>query len=109
MPPFLTIILLNAFAYAVAYLWIYPRWCGRNINRVMAIDCVLIALLLAVGYALFHGAGYRFSLLLFETNWVVFMIVTGAVIEFPFFLRYLQANGIELSDLNGPDDPDDRS
>lgn len=108
MPPFMIIILLNTAAYGLAYLWLYPRWCGRDLPRIAALDACIIAGLLVVGYVLFHGEGHRFSLLLFDTNWVVFLLVTGLAIEFPLLLRYLSDHGLGLSDLLDPDDPEDR-
>lgn len=103
MHPFFIIIALNAVVYGLAYWVIYPRFCGRNMNRIVLIDCVLIAFILGIGYLLFHGQGHRFSLILFETNWVVFTILTGFAIEIPMVVRYMASQGIDWRDLGGPD------
>jgi hypothetical protein len=101
MSPFLTILGLNAAAYGLAYLVVYPRLVGRDTGRMMRFDLILIAVILGIGYLLFDGAGYRFSLILFDTNWVVFTIVTGAVIEIPLLLHYMARQGITWQDFGG--------
>ena len=101
MSPFLTILGLNAVAYGLAYLVIYPRLVGRDTGRMMRLDLVLIAVILGIGYLLFHGQGHRFSLVLFDTNWVVFTLVTGVAIEIPLLLHYMARHGITWQDFGG--------
>ena len=103
MSPFITIVLLNAVAYGLAYRVVYPRLVGRDTGRLMWCDAVVIALILGIGYLLFHGEGHRFSLILFETNWVVFTLVVGAAIEMPMLIDYMRRQGISWRDLGGDD------
>jgi len=67
----------------------------------MLIDFGLNVLALIVAGAWFWGSGVQFTLLFYETNWVVFTIVCYAIIEIPLFLRFAKAHGIRL---DGRDD-----
>jgi len=103
MSPFLTILALNGVAYGLAYLVIYPRLCGRDTGRMMRLDLGLLAVILGIGWLLFDGEGHRFSLILFDTNWVVFTLVTGVAIEIPLLLQYMARLGLTWEDFGGED------
>lgn len=85
----------------VAYLGIYPTLQKKTLNKIMAIDAVLTVIALAVAGALFYGNGTSFTLIIFETNWVVFCLVTLMAFETPMFLGFAKRYGIKLWD-----DPD---
>ena len=103
MSPFLTIIALNAFVHGLAYFVLHPRLSGRDTGRMMWLDLALVTVTLAIGWFLFHGEGHRFSLILFDTNWVVFTIVTGFAIEIPLLLHYMARQGMTWQDFGGED------
>lgn len=97
MTPELKILILNAVIMGVAYFGIYP---SRNITRVgqmMATDLGLTALSLLVAGALFYGSGTPFSLILFQTNWAIFAIITLSLMEVPLFLWFCRRNGIDMT------------
>lgn len=98
MPPELQLLILEATILVIAYLGIYPTMRKLSLRRMLAVDLVLSVLALAVGAALFAGRGIGFSLLLFETNWAVFLLVTMAAMEIPLFLWFCGRNGIDLND-----------
>ena len=103
MSPFLTILALNVVAYGLAYRVLYPRLVGRDTGRMMRADAIVIAIILGIGFLLFHGQGHRFSLILFDTNWVVMTVVVGAAVEIPFLLDYMRRFGITWQDFGGGD------
>lgn len=94
------IFILNGVILAVAYLGIYPSLQEKTLNRIMTIDLVLSAIALFVAGALFWGTDVPFSMLIFDTNWAVFTIVTLMVMEVPLFLRFARKYGINLFDDN---------
>lgn len=96
------LLIINGVILAVAYLGIYPSLEEKTLNRIMTIDVVLSVLALTVAGALFWGTNVSFSLVLFDTNWAVFTIVTLFVMEVPLFLHFAKQNGIKLFE----DDPD---
>lgn len=98
--PEVQILILVGVILGVAYLGIFPSMDEKTLNRMMAVDIVLSAIALTVAGALFWGTGIRFNLLLFDTNWFIFTIVSFAVIEVPLFLQFAKAHGIKL---NGDD------
>ena len=95
------ILILNAVILAVAYLGIYPSLEHKTLNRIMTIDVVLSAVALIVAGALFWNTGTRFNLLLFQSNWAVFTVITMIVMEVPLFLYFARKHGINIFD-----DPD---
>ncbi|MFQ1702194.1 hypothetical protein ACJ5NV_16530 [Loktanella agnita] len=95
------ILILNSVILGMAYLAIYPGMAQKTLPRMIVIDMVLSALALTVVGALFWGTGVRFSLIVFNSHWVVFTIVTFMLMELPLFLRFAHKHGINLSD-----DPD---
>lgn len=99
--PEVQILILNAVIAAVAYFGIYPGLAHKTLNRIMLVDTVLTVLALTVAGALFWGTGVRFSLILFDTNWAVFSVLTLWLIETPLFLHFAKKYGIRFFD-----DPD---
>ncbi|MBY5988687.1 hypothetical protein [Roseovarius atlanticus] len=79
---------------AVAYFMIYPALRPRRASRMAVYDLGVTGVMLLVNGWLFGGTGTRFSLWLFDTNWVVFTIVVALVIETPLMLWYVRRNGM---------------
>ena len=98
LSPELQLLILNAAILAVAYWGIYPSIEPKTLNRIMLTDLGLSVVALVVAGALFWGSGIGFSMLLFETNWAVFSIVTLMVMEVPLFLRFCRQWGLNLFD-----------
>ncbi|OYU17717.1 MAG: hypothetical protein CFE34_14355 [Rhodobacteraceae bacterium PARR1] len=94
LPPELQVLTINATILAVAYLGIYPTLTDLTLRKLMLVDLVLTALALGVVGALFWGTGTRFSLLLFQTNWAVFALVTMMVMEYPLMRRLMRKHGM---------------
>jgi len=100
--PELQILTLVGVILAVAYLGIFPTLRDKALHRLMVIDFALCALALIVAGGWFWGTGVRFTLLFYETNWVIFTLVSYGIIEIPLFLRFAKAYGIRLD--GGDDD-----
>jgi hypothetical protein len=96
--PEVQILILNGVILAVAYLGIFPSLQDKTMNHIMTIDVVLSVLALTVAGALFWGSGVLFNLLLFNSNWAVFAIITFAVMEVPLFLYFARKHGIKIFD-----------
>ena len=95
--PELQILILNAVILGVAYLGIYPSLREKTLNKIMMINLVLTALALLVAGGWFMGTGTGFSLILFQTNWWIFTLVTLFVMEVPVFLWFAKKHGIPLT------------
>ena len=103
--PELQLVLLNAIVLAVAYLGIYPGLQEKTLGKIMVIDTAMTALALLVAASWFMGTGAGFSLIVFETNWLIFTLVTLFVMEIPAFLWFARKYGLPLGppdDGNGP-------
>jgi len=79
---------------AVAYFILYPVLRPRDVGRMGLYDLGVTGVVLLINGWLFWGTGTRFSLWLFETNWVVFSLVVMALIETPLALWYIRRNGL---------------
>jgi hypothetical protein len=95
LAPELKILILNAAALAVAYLGIYPSMARITLRRLLRQDVVLSVVLLLVAGVMFAGSGTRFSLVVFDTPWWVFTLLTGMVMEWPLFLWFCRRHGID--------------
>ncbi len=102
--PEVQILILVGVILGVAYLGIFPSMEQKTLNRMMAVDMILSTIALTVAGALFWGTDIRFNLLLFDTNWFIFTIVSFALIEVPLFLQFAKVHGIKLNgdDSDGP-------
>lgn len=101
MSPELKILTLNAVIMGIAYLGIYPARKITHVRQMIPTDLALTLLSLIAAGGLFAGSGTRFSLILFETNWAVFAVLTLAAMEIPLFIRFCRRNGIDMS--GGPE------
>ena len=98
------IIAINAGLLLLAYGVIYPSIREISIGTMVAIDAVLSVLSLVIAGWLYWGEGIRFSLLLFSTNWVVFSILTMAVMEMPLFRWFCHERGLDPFPAEDDDD-----
>ena len=111
MAPEGLLLIVNAGLVALAYGVIYPRFDAQEIGRMMRTDLVLTGVSLGLAALFFAGAGHRFNMVLFETNWAVFAFLTFLLIETPVFLAYCKARGIsqwEFDRFTGPGRDEDR-
>ena len=91
------VLILNAAVLGVAYLGIYPSMRQKTLGAMMRNDLVLTLLVLITAGALFVGSGIRFSLILFDSNWFVFTLLTAALMEIPLFLWFCRKHDIDLT------------
>ena len=98
LPPELQLLTINATILAVAYLGIYPTLRPITVSKMMRVDLVLSCLSLVVAGGLFWNTGTRFSLLLFQTNWAVFALVTMMVMEYPLARWFMRKHGLSMFD-----------
>lgn len=94
MSPEAFILAVNATIALIAYLYVYPRFAGTDLQRLSIND--LVANLAAVGIAayFFAGSGTRFSLGPLEVGWFAFTVVTFLLIELPLFVGYARRYGV---------------
>jgi len=88
------ILLINAALLLVAYELIYPGIRGVTSMEMVKIDLLLTGLGLVIAGVLFWGEGIRFSMLLFSTNWVVFSVLTFALMEMPLYIWFCRDRGL---------------
>jgi hypothetical protein len=83
------ILVTNAALMGYAYFWAYPALTEKTIAAITFRDAVISCMALLLAGALFWGTDQSFTLVFFETNWLVFSIVTLIIIEIPLFLWFL--------------------
>lgn len=90
----LIIVAIVLSGLAVSYLLIYPQFAGNDVRKMAWLDVALSLIVLSIVAVIFYGSEETFNLFGFETNWWIFTIVTGAVIELPLFFWYIKARGL---------------
>ena len=93
----LSILLLNAVIIVIAYLWVYPKHAGKDINKVSIFDCVTSGLALVIVANKYWGSGIELNFLLFELNWFWFTLLSYSVIEIPIAIWYFSTTFIKGS------------
>ena len=89
MSPEITIILLNLIIVLVAYLSIYPKIAGSDLNKISFYDVLVSCFALLVVGMSYWGTGHQFSLLFMDTKWFWFTLATYTAIEVPMVLWYI--------------------
>ena len=96
MSPELQVLAINAVALAGAYGVFYPGLKRKTLAALAMGDIALSLLVLGTVGALYWGSGVGFTLLIIEVNWLVFTLVTGALMELPLFEWFRRRHGIGL-------------
>ncbi len=84
------ILLLNLLMVMLTYLFVYPRFAGRDLNKLLINDLAAMVISLLVVGSLFQGRELKLSLIIFDTNWFWFCLLSYMLIETPFALRYIK-------------------
>ncbi len=82
------VLLINIIVIAVGYLFIYPRICGNDINKLATNDVYASVVSISIAGFLFWGKESEFDALLFSLNWFWFSLLTYAALEIPVFIYY---------------------
>ncbi|MEL6642027.1 MAG: hypothetical protein AAFP98_12085 [Pseudomonadota bacterium] len=96
----LQILVINCVLLAYAYLWAYPALTEKKLSVIMTRDMAISAAALLIAGALFYGSGVRFSLIIFETNWLVFSILTLFILETPLFFWFAKKHNLDFNDFD---------
>lgn len=98
MPAELSLLVTNAAFLAFAYGWAFPSLPEKSLGALLRADLPVAGAALLVVWLIWGGTGTRFSLILFETNWFVFWVLTGMAMEAPLFAWFCLRYGIDLSE-----------
>ena len=90
------VIALNLVIVLVAYLSVYPKLAGNNLNRISFFDIFASGLALIIVGSKYWGTGQEFSLIFTQVNWFWFTLITYATIEVPVMLWYFTKNKIQV-------------
>jgi hypothetical protein len=85
---------------AIVYLWLYPKYAGDNIKRIVWMDLFLTPIPIGISALMFWESDPVFTLIFFETNWFFFTLIAMVVIELPILQLYLRARGLTKSFWN---------
>lgn len=86
------ILLINTTIIAIGYLFIYPKRCGNDINKLATNDFYSSVISISIAGLLFWGKEMEFDALFFSSNWFWFSLLTYFVIEVPVFIFYAHKN-----------------
>lgn len=82
------VIFLNTVVVIIAYFYIYPKYAGANLTKLMQNDLYASIVVLTISGSLFWNSDYQFSILVTELNWFWFTLITFFLIETPFAVWY---------------------
>ena len=88
----LMIIGLNVVVILVAYLSIYPKLAGQNINKISFYDLFVSGFVVLLVGSKYWGSGVEFNLIFTTVNWLWFTLVTYFLIEVPVLIWYFTKN-----------------
>lgn len=88
------VIFVILVTLAVAYLWVYPRFAGKNIRKMQLFDLGFSLIPMAYSAVTYWESDPVFRFLFFDTNWFFFTLLALTVIEFPVLFLYLKAQGL---------------
>ncbi len=96
MSPELTILVINGVLMAFGYLVAYPALTDKTLAAILWRDTAISLAAVVLAGLLFWGKGLAFRLVLFDTNWLVFSVITLMVIEVPFFAWFARRYDIKF-------------
>lgn len=92
------LFLLNAGLLGVAYFGVYPGLRVKTLGRIATIDAAVTAMAVSLAGAWYWGSDVVFNLLIFQTNWLIFTLVTLFVLEIPLVVWFLRKYGSDWRD-----------
>lgn len=98
MLPEFQILIINAASLVVAYLGILPGLKRKSLRALAMTDAAVTVIAVTTAGMLFRGSGQGFGLLGFEVNWLIFSLVTFALMEGPLFVWFARKHGIDRRD-----------
>lgn len=84
----IVVIGLVALQLALGYGFVYPKFAGDNQLRLLWLDVLTMVITLGVTGLLYANKNLDFSLIFFDTEWWIFTIAVGAILEVPLYLHY---------------------
>ena len=81
-----------------AYSTIFPKFVGRDLNKMAVYDTVLLTLVLLIVGSQFWGSDYQFDFYLLRLNWFWATLVLYILIEIPFVINYMYKHKITFHD-----------
>jgi hypothetical protein len=94
MSPEAQILVINSILVVITYVILYPRFAGRDLNKLFVNDLIAMLIALFVAGSMFSNSRVEFSLLIFDTDWFWFCLLSYMLIETPFALRYLRKHRV---------------
>ena len=100
MSPEFIVLTVNAVFLGFAYLWAYPSLPEKTWRAIMIRDVAISLAVLLVAAGLFAGRGIDFHLFFFDTNWLIFTVVTMFAMETPLFMWFAHKYGISFDETD---------
>jgi hypothetical protein len=92
--PELFVLTINAVILSIAYLWVYPRFAGSDLNRLVVNDLLANLCALLVSGFFFYDSGVRFDFIFIEVGWFGFTFASFLLLELPLFVWYVRRYGL---------------
>lgn len=91
----LVVIGLVALQLGLGYGFVYPKFAGDNQLRLLWLDVLTMVIALGLVGLLYADKNLDFSLIFFDTEWWIFTIAVGAIMEVPLYLRYTRQRNMK--------------
>lgn len=90
----LIVIAIVLATLSISYLWVYPRFAGRNVKLMAYMDIGFTFVPAAVSGLFFWQSDPVFRVFGLELNWFIYSILAYILIEIPVFILYVRARGL---------------
>jgi hypothetical protein len=101
LSPEATILITNAALLAFAYLWAYPSLPEKTAQAIMWRDAVVSIAAMTLAGALYARHEVTFSMIIFDTNWFVFSILSMMLMEIPLFIWFARKYDLRVDGIDG--------
>ncbi|MEP1767516.1 MAG: hypothetical protein ABJJ53_12860 [Sulfitobacter sp.] len=97
MTPEVRILLVQVSSIVFAYTTIFPWFKAVTLRAMTRINIAFLAVLLPLFGIAYAGKGIGFSMLLFDMPWWLFVLISGMLIDTPFFIWYCRKHNIDMA------------
>lgn len=94
--PEFMIIILSLVVLLVAYLSVYPKLAGNNVNKIALYDFFISAFILVLVGTKYWGTGYEFNIIVTQVNWFWFTFIIYGIVEIPLMIWYYIKHDVSL-------------
>ena len=92
----MTVLLINATIMSFAYVWLYPKVAGDDMQKIALYDAIASMIALATTAYFFSGQAILFELFSMELTWFWFWLMSYVLVEVPLMMWYFKKYDVTM-------------